>query len=69
MEKGGQLVAGLDDDDDDDDELELADAPTATFCEMLGLFVVIKLPQICWNASSRSGPILAAGGPKSVRCN
>lgn len=67
MEKGGQLVAGFD--EDDDDELELAEAPTAIFCEMLGLFVVIKLPHICWNASSRSGPIFAAGGPKSNRFN
>lgn len=61
--KGGQLVAAF----AVEDELELAfaDAPTATLEEMLGLFVVMKLPQICLNARARSGPMFAAAGPKS----
>lgn len=33
---------------------------------MLGLFVVMKLPQICLNASAMSGPTFAGVGPKSV---
>ncbi len=59
--KGGQLLASF---------AEAAfpeDAPFATLEEMLGLFVVMKLPQICRKASARSGPILAAAGPKSLR--
>jgi len=43
------------------------DAPFATFDERLGSFDVMKLPQICRNASARSGPTVFAAGPKSVR--
>lgn len=72
MENGGQLLASLEYEDDDDDDVEFedefedADAPIAMLDGMLGLLVVIKLPQICLNASARSGPTLDGAGPKSV---
>lgn len=54
------MLASLDDDE------EFDDAPFATVDEMLGLFVVMKFPQICLNARAMSGPTLDAAGPKSA---
>lgn len=46
-------------------DVEFEDAPFATALEMLGLFVVTKVPQIFLNANARSGPTLTGVGPKS----
>jgi hypothetical protein len=45
----------------------IAEAPMAIFESMDGLEVVMKLPQIFWNAKARSGPRFLAGGPKSAK--
>ena len=48
-----------------DEELEVAlAAPTAMEESMLGLSVVIKLPQMVWNARAKSGPTWPPGGRK-----
>ena len=61
---GGQFVAAFA--AVDEDEVFAADAPIAALDEMLGLFVMMKFPQIWRNARARSGPILGAAGPKSA---
>ena len=48
-----------------DEELEVAlAAPTAMEESMLGLSVVIKLPQMVWKARAKSGPTWPPGGRK-----